>query len=103
MGVLPELKGRDTSSMRAIPCGGSAVPRSLSEAYREQVGLPITQAWGMTETSPVASTGYVKRGLRGLPEDALADVRASVGLPSIAVQLRVVEPASITPLPWDGK
>ena len=55
MQVLPELKGRDTSSLRAIPCGGSAVPRALSEAYREQLGLPILHAWGMTETSPVAS------------------------------------------------
>ena len=27
MEVLPELKGRDTSALRAIPCGGSAVPR----------------------------------------------------------------------------
>ena len=35
MGVLPELKGRDTSHLRAIPCGGSAVPRALSEGYRE--------------------------------------------------------------------
>src|SRR5947207_2885835 len=33
MAVLPELKGRDTSSLRAIPCGGSAVPSALSEAY----------------------------------------------------------------------
>jgi len=31
MQVLPELKGRDTSSLRAIPCGGSAVPKALSE------------------------------------------------------------------------
>src|SRR5215831_12927446 len=41
MGVLPELKGRDTSSIRAIPCGGSAVPRSLSEGFRELTGTPI--------------------------------------------------------------
>lgn len=27
MQVLPELQGRDTSCLRAIPCGGSAVPR----------------------------------------------------------------------------
>ncbi|MBA3802519.1 MAG: AMP-binding protein, partial [Acidimicrobiia bacterium] len=52
MQVLPELEGRDTSSLRAIPCGGSAVPKALSEAYRESTGLPILQAWGMTETSP---------------------------------------------------
>ena len=31
-GVLPLLEGRDTSSLRAIPCGGSAVPKALSEA-----------------------------------------------------------------------
>src|SRR3546814_1572606 len=57
MGVLPELKGRDISALRAIPCGGSAVPKALSEAYREQTGLPLMQAWGMTETSPIASVG----------------------------------------------
>ena len=34
MGVLPELEGRDTSHLRAIPCGGSAVPRALSEGYQ---------------------------------------------------------------------
>ena len=50
MGVLPELEGRDLSSLREVLCGGSAVPRSLSEAYREKIGLPILQAWGMTET-----------------------------------------------------
>ena len=36
MAVLPELKGKDTSSLRSIPCGGSAVPKALSEAYRER-------------------------------------------------------------------
>ena len=38
MSVLPELEGRDLSSLREILCGGSAVPKSLSEAYREQTG-----------------------------------------------------------------
>ncbi len=65
MGVLPELKGRDLSSLRDIVCGGSAVPKALSEAYREQVGLPILQAWGMTETSPVATTGRIKSQFAG--------------------------------------
>ena len=44
-----------TPALRAIPCGGSAVPKALSEGYREQTGLPILQAWGMTETSPFAA------------------------------------------------
>ncbi|MGH9113543.1 MAG: long-chain fatty acid--CoA ligase [Acidimicrobiales bacterium] len=104
MGVLPELKGRDTSSLRAIPCGGSAVPRVLSEAYREQVGLPITQAWGMTETSPVASAGHIMSTLAAqLDADGLAELRTTVGQPVLGVEARIVGHASLDPLPWDGE
>src|SRR3954452_18737373 len=81
MGVLPALKGRDTSALRVIPCGGSAVPKALSEAFREQVGLPIYQAWGMTETSPVATVGPIKSNLMDLPEEQKADIRAMQGIP----------------------
>ena len=69
MGVLDELDGRDLSSLTRILCGGSAVPKSLSEAYREKIGVPMTQGWGMTETSPLGSVSYIKsthaRPLRG--------------------------------------
>ena len=104
MGVLPELEGRDVSSLRAIPCGGSAVPKALSEAYREKIGLPITQAWGMTETSPVASSGHIKSTLAAvLDEDAQADLRTTVGQPLFGVEARIVEPGSEQEQPWDGK
>jgi fatty-acyl-CoA synthase len=103
MGVLPELEGRDVSSLRAIPCGGSAVPRSLSEAYRTKVGLPITQAWGMTETSPVASAGHIKTTLAAvLDDEGMADMRTTVGQPLIGVEARIVQPGSTEEQPWDG-
>ncbi|MBV8234197.1 MAG: AMP-binding protein, partial [Acidimicrobiia bacterium] len=103
MGVLPALDGRDVSSLRKIVCGGSAVPRSLSEAYRGKTGLPITQAWGMTETSPVASVGHVKSTLRSRPADELADLRATQGLGAPGVDLRIIDPESGEEAPWDGK
>jgi fatty-acyl-CoA synthase len=104
MGVLPELKGRDTSSLRAIPCGGSAVPRALSEGYRAQTGLPIMQAWGMTETSPIASVGRIKSTIDAtLDDDGRADLRTTVGQPSICVDARIVRPGSTEALPWDGE
>ena len=103
MGVLPLLEGRDTSRLRSIVCGGSAVPRALSEAYREKVGLPILQAWGMTETSPLASVCRIRSGLAGRPDDELADVRATQGLPIPLVEDRIVEPDTLEALPWDGK
>jgi fatty-acyl-CoA synthase len=102
MGVLPELAGRDVSSLRTIACGGSAVPRTLSEAYRTQVGLPITQAWGMTETSPVCTVANMRSDLATLDQEAQADFRATGGFVAPCVELRVVEPGTTDELPWDG-
>jgi fatty-acyl-CoA synthase len=45
----------DLSSLNEIVCGGSAVPESLIRGFEERFGVPIVQAWGMTETSPLAS------------------------------------------------
>ncbi|MFL6055148.1 MAG: fatty acid--CoA ligase [Actinoallomurus sp.] len=47
----------DLSSLRLVPCGGSAVPESLMRAF-DDLGVRIVQAWGMTETSPVASMAH---------------------------------------------
>ena len=103
MAVLPELEGTDTSSLRTIPCGGSAVPKALSEAYREELGLPILQAWGMTETSPIASVCQLDADQRDLPVDEQADLRTQVGRISFGVDARVVDPETLDPIPWDGE
>ena len=103
MQVLPELAGRDSSSLRAIPCGGSAVPKALSEAYREQLGLPILQAWGMTETSPIAAVCHLDVDQASLPLDEQADLRTTVGRINFGVEMRVVDPDSLEPVPWDAE
>ena len=103
MGVLNELEGRDVSSLNRILCGGSAVPRSLSEAYREKTGMPILQAWGMTETSPLASVCRVKSTLRDRSDEELADLRATQGVAVPLMDLRIVDPGTEEVLPWDGE
>ena len=90
MGVLPELVGKDTSNLRSVICGGSAVPRALSEAWRAQVGLPILQAWGMTETSPVASVCHIKSTIDDtLDDDGRAELRTTIGQPVLGVEARI--------------
>jgi fatty-acyl-CoA synthase len=101
--ALDELAARDTSALRTVLCGGSAVPRALSEAYRERLGLPILHAWGMTETSPIGSVCRVRSTLAGRPEDELADVRATQGVIAPLVECRIVEPGTDDELPWDGE
>ena len=103
MGMLPLLEGHDLSSLRTILCGGSAVPKALSEAYRAKLGKPILHAWGMTETSPIGSVNAISSAYDGLSEDELADVRARQGIPPVGVEARIVEPGSSTELPWDDK
>ena len=103
MGVLPELKGRDTSSLRAIPVGGSAVPKALSEGYRETVGLPILQAWGMTETSPIAATCNLSIADQQKSIEEQAELRTTVGTINFGVDCRVVLSGTTTPVPWDGE
>ncbi|HEX9260683.1 MAG TPA: AMP-binding protein, partial [Acidimicrobiales bacterium] len=103
MGCLPLLEGKSLPKLRSILCGGSAVPKGLSEGFRQRVGLPITQAWGMTETSPIASICRVKSNLADLSEDAKADFRAAQGIASVGVELRIVAPGSTDELEWDGQ
>ncbi|MGZ4173826.1 MAG: AMP-binding protein, partial [Solirubrobacteraceae bacterium] len=40
----------DLSSLDRLVGGGSAVPESLMRVFDERFGVPIIQAWGMTET-----------------------------------------------------
>jgi fatty-acyl-CoA synthase len=111
MGALPELEGRDTSSLRSIICGGSAVPKALSQAYLSTVGLPILQAWGMTETSPLGSICHITSTLdEALDDEGRAEQRTSIGQPVVGVDARIAGPAQRNgseapsrPLPWDGE
>ncbi|WP_214415600.1 long-chain fatty acid--CoA ligase [Sphaerisporangium fuscum] len=50
--------GSDLSSLRLVPCGGSAVPESLMRALETEFGVRVVQAWGMTETSPLATVAH---------------------------------------------
>jgi fatty-acyl-CoA synthase len=64
-GLLQHVRehGGDLSSLRLVPCGGSAVPHSLMEAFEKELGVLIVQAWGMTETSPIGSVAHPPPGV----------------------------------------
>jgi fatty-acyl-CoA synthase len=79
------------------------VPKALSEGYREQTGLPILQAWGMTETSPIAAVCTLSAADQKLPIDQQAELRTTVGQIAFGVDARVVEPGTTTPVAWDGE
>ena len=102
MGLLPRLGEYDCSSLRVLRCGGSAVPKSMSEGFRTAIGLPVLQGWGMTETSPVATLGVLRSQHDDLSDDDKATVRALQGPPVPLVDLRIADPETGAEQPWDG-
>ena len=89
----------DLSSLTNSACGGSAVPRALMQDFEERHGVRIFQAWGMTETSPVAT---YSRPLEGEHDDAYWGDRARQGRPLPWVELRLVDDSG-REVPWDGE
>jgi fatty-acyl-CoA synthase len=92
----------DLSALRAIYCGGSAVPRSLIEGLQRK-NLNIVQAWGMTETSPLASVSRLRSYQLDLPLDEQFRVRAKQGTVVPGVDFRVVDLETGQEAPWDGE
>jgi fatty-acyl-CoA synthase len=95
-----DAHGSDLSSLRNAACGGSAVPRQLMKDFEERHGVNVFQAWGMTETSPVAS--YSRPDERAGHDDAYWDMRAKQGKPLPWVEARLVDDAG-KEVPWDGR
>ena len=90
----------DLSSLKNAACGGSAVPRQLMKDYEERHDVGVFQAWGMTETSPVAS--YSRPDEKAGHDDAYWDMRAKQGKPLPWVQARLVDDDGAE-VPWDGE
>ncbi|MFA1540372.1 long-chain fatty acid--CoA ligase [Actinomadura monticuli] len=90
--------GADLSSLRLVPCGGSAVPAALMRGF-DEIGVRIVQAWGMTETSPVASVAHPPPRAAG--EDAFR-ARISQGRVLAGLEMRIVGDGDRV-LPSDGE
>ena len=99
---LVEKEGYDISSIRCIPIGGSAAPRSLIEAFDKKFDATMMHAWGMTEMSPIGTLARLKSYMREWPEDDQYGVRAKQGCPVAGVDLRIVNDEGVEQ-PWDGK
>jgi acyl-CoA synthetase (AMP-forming)/AMP-acid ligase II len=88
-----------SSHLKLVLCGGSAVPVSLQKALQERHGIFMKQAWGMTETSPVASAAGVPMGVEG---DAEWAYRGGQGRLLPGIEGRIVGDSGEV-LPRDGE
>ena len=87
---LLEAGGYQLDGVRAILCGGSAIPPALIQKY-DELGLPFLHAYGMTETSPLATVCQLSSWMDDWSEERRLAARAKQGRPLAGVEFRVVD------------
>lgn len=106
IGVLDHLersdKTYDFSSLREIVSGGSAVPISLIQAYKEKLDVNLIQAYGMTEATPVISYNRPTTVFDGNSEDEKLQLAGTQGAIVPGIEMRLVDDQG-NDLPWDGE
>lgn len=83
-----------------ILIGGAAPSLALIQRLRQH-GWRMVQGWGLTESSPQATTSQIKAHMKDLPEDAKCEIKAQAGIPVPFVERRVVNHQG--EVPWDGE
>ncbi len=98
-----DATGEDLGKLRRVICGGSAMPRAMIARF-EGMDIDVGHAWGMTETSPIGTTGSRPWNWDALSFEQRVDAKALQGRVPFGVELRCVDLDDPTKtLPRDGK
>jgi len=100
--ILEKEPQWDISSIRCIPIGGSAAPKSLIQLFDKKYGAYMLHAWGMTEMSPLGTVCRPRSYTDSLPEEERYNIRAKQGAMVAGVDMRIVDEGGKVQ-PWDGK
>jgi long-chain acyl-CoA synthetase len=77
----PDFASLDFSGLKATVGGGMAVQRAVAERWQQVTGCPVTEGWGLTESSPVLTVNPVGANAR----------IGTIGMPVPSTDLRVAD------------
>ena len=97
-----EKTGGNLGKLTRTGIGGSAVPRSMIEAFDKLHNVRVMQLWGMTEMSPLGTIGSPTPEVAALPYDKELDYRVKQGRAIFGVEMKIVDDNG-TELPRDGE
>jgi len=102
--LLGHLKqnGLRFSTLKRTVIGGSACPPAMINSFREEYGVDVLHAWGMTEMSPLGTLCTLKNKHLALSADEQMKIRLKQGRAIFPVDMKVIG-ADGSELPWDGK
>jgi fatty-acyl-CoA synthase len=101
LGAAKQAKSKLVSLNRTV-VGGSACPPSMIATFRDQYGVELIHAWGMTEMSPLGTVNQPLAKHRDLPTADQHRLRENQGRPVYGVELEIWDDDG-KPLPRDGK
>ncbi|MCE2879638.1 MAG: fatty-acid--CoA ligase [Comamonadaceae bacterium] len=94
--------GLKFSSLKRTVIGGSACPPAMISAFRDDYGVEVLHAWGMTEMSPLGTVCTLKNKHLSLPQSEQMQIRLKQGRAVFGVDMKIVDDEG-RELPWDGK
>jgi fatty-acyl-CoA synthase len=97
---LDQNPGRWTLPPMRVLVGGAAPSLALVQRLRRQ-GWSLEQGWGLTESSPQATTSQLKAHMKNWTEEKICEIKAQAGIPVPFIESRVVNEQK--EVPWDGE
>ena len=88
--------------LNRVFAGGTAPPRAMIEKFRDMLGVYLLHAWGMTETSPLATVGSPLAKHQDASPDQIVDMQVAQGRQVFGIELKLVGADGET-LPHDGQ
>ncbi len=104
LGMLQHLEanGGGLGRLERTAIGGSAVPRSMIEAFDRLQGVHVVQLWGMTEMSPLGTVGAPTPEVEAMSYEDQLNYRVKQGRGVFGVEMKIVGEDGAE-LPRDGR
>jgi len=97
---LRETKAQ-LSTLKRVVIGGSAVPEAIVRGFRDEFGVDVTHAWGMTELSPLGTISAPNAAIAGMDAEAQLAFKLKQGRPPLGIEMKLTDDAGQR-LPQDG-
>ncbi|MFM8865371.1 MAG: 3-(methylthio)propionyl-CoA ligase [Limnohabitans sp.] len=94
--------GLKFGTLQRTVIGGSACPPAMIDAFREDYGVDVLHAWGMTELSPLGTLCTLKNKHLKLPAAEQMKLRMKQGRCIFGIDMKIVDSEG-RELPHDGK
>ena len=94
--------GARPTSLKRVLSGGAPTPEALVRAFQDELGVTVSQGWGMTEMSPLGTVSASTPEADALPPDARLRELLKQGRVPFGVEMKLTDEAG-APLAHDGR